>query len=59
MNSYPLQPEQVVCKMQAWIELSRTRKDPRGKQGPSLNTSVRLWQEALNISRGGQDLHLT
>lgn len=58
-NSYPLQLDQAGCKMQTWIKPSRTRKDLRGKQGLTLNTYVQFWQEALNITRGGRDLHLT
>lgn len=51
-------PPQVVCKVLSWIYLSRTRKDLQGKQKLVLNVYMELRQEALNVTREGQDLHL-
>lgn len=36
-NSYPLQMDQVVCKILTWINPSRARKDLQGKQKLALN----------------------
>lgn len=58
MNSYPLQIDRVVCKILTSINLSRTRKDLQGKQRLALKMYVQFRQEALHITRGGQDLHL-
>lgn len=54
INYYPLQMDQVGCKILTWIYLSRTRKGLQDTE----NLYLQFRQEALNITRGGQELHL-
>lgn len=51
MNSYPLQIDQLACRMLTWINPSR--KDLPGEQRLALSMDMQFRQGALNITGGG------